>query len=59
MKQPCAKDCPERTEDCHATCERYKAFAADRLEKYAQRKRMHDELEMLFDARMRRKKREG
>lgn len=25
---PCAKDCPERSCDCHATCERYKEYRA-------------------------------
>ena len=27
MKTPCKKDCPDRTANCHAECERYKEYA--------------------------------
>ena len=27
MDNPCTKDCPDRTESCHGTCERYAAYA--------------------------------
>lgn len=28
VKNPCAKDCPDRSPTCHGECERYAAFAA-------------------------------
>lgn len=28
MKNPCFKECPRRTEICHASCEDYAAYAA-------------------------------
>ena len=28
MDRPCTPDCPDRTEDCHGTCERYAKYAA-------------------------------
>lgn len=30
MIQPPCKDCPDRTVGCHATCEKYLDFAAER-----------------------------
>lgn len=30
MIQPPCKDCPDRTVGCHASCEKYTAFAAER-----------------------------
>ena len=27
MKNPCVKDCPRRTEECHAECEEYALYA--------------------------------
>lgn len=29
-KNPCVKDCPNRSATCHAECEKYAAFAKDR-----------------------------
>lgn len=26
MKQPCAKDCPDRSPECHSVCEKYLAY---------------------------------
>ena len=26
MNNPCGKDCPERTSDCHGTCAKYAEF---------------------------------
>ena len=28
MKNPCVRDCPDRSPVCHAVCEKYQAFAA-------------------------------
>ena len=30
---PCAPDCPDRSPHCHASCEKYAAFAEQRKEK--------------------------
>ena len=31
-KTPCVKDCPDRTPGCHAKCEKYLAWKAEREE---------------------------
>ena len=40
MRNPCAKDCPDRDSWCHSNCERYEAYNAEnearRLERLAQ-----------------------
>lgn len=36
IKPPC-KDCPDRTVDCHAECEQYAAFDAERKQLQAER----------------------
>lgn len=35
MKNPCAKECPDRSPTCHSECEKYTAFAEERAEKRA------------------------
>ena len=37
LKNPCTQGCPERTPECHGTCERYAAFRAAREQVYAER----------------------
>ena len=37
---PCKSDCPDRRVGCHAECEKYKAYRADREKLY--KKRMTD-----------------
>lgn len=32
MEIPCVKDCPDRNETCHGSCEKYKAYAVWREE---------------------------
>lgn len=44
MKQPCAQDCPDRSADCAATCEKWAAYVKERNAKYAERK-MQSEFE--------------
>lgn len=34
MKQPCAQDCPRRSEDCAATCKEWKDYVAERNARY-------------------------
>lgn len=29
MKQPCERDCPNRSVTCHSECEKYKAFTEE------------------------------
>ena len=29
MKNPCGRDCPDRSETCHGACEKYKAWKAE------------------------------
>lgn len=36
MNSPC-RDCPDRTADCHCTCEKYLAYQAERKEIARQR----------------------
>lgn len=43
MKNPCTKDCPDRTPDCHCDCERYIRFAKNRRE-YLDHKRQQNVL---------------
>ena len=35
MKQPCDRDCPNRSATCHGTCEAYLAFERERNASYA------------------------
>ena len=37
IKQPCAKDCPNRSMECRLTCEAYKEYRAAKLEDYKRR----------------------
>lgn len=34
MKQPCRKDCPDRSGECHAVCEKYREFEKARNAEY-------------------------
>lgn len=36
VKQPCPRDCPERSAECHGQCERYKAYQAEKMKQYEQ-----------------------
>ena len=38
MKSPCGKNCPDRTPDCHSTCERWAQYEKERNKEYAYRK---------------------
>ncbi len=41
QKQPCAKDCPDRTATCHAECKKYLEW----LEIHKQERAEHDKLQ--------------
>ena len=45
MKSPCAKDCPNRNETCHTTCEKYLKFYEENAER---REKMHKDAEALY-----------
>lgn len=34
MKCPCTRECPERSAECHGSCERYKAYEVEKHEEY-------------------------
>lgn len=36
-KNPCAKDCPRRSAECHAICKEYKTFRTERNAELIQR----------------------
>lgn len=35
MKQPCARNCPDRNAECHAKCEKWAIYEKERNEEYA------------------------
>ena len=37
MKQPCLRDCPDRWAECHATCEKWLEYEAERNKQYEER----------------------
>lgn len=43
---PCVKNCPDRNAECHATCEKYAAFAAW-CEKERERRHMEGSLKSM------------
>ena len=49
MNAPC-KDCPERHENCHKSCEKYKAFRALREELNAKQYREMDTVSCIFES---------
>lgn len=57
MKQPCKIDCPERSAECHARCERWLEYERARGEEYARRRR-EKEKEGLLDSLERDRKRD-
>ena len=42
MNNPCGRDCPDRSEICHGTCEKYKAFHAENVKRLARKRRILD-----------------
>lgn len=37
MKQPCVRNCPNRSGTCHKTCPEWKEYEAAKFEEYKQR----------------------
>jgi len=48
MTAPCYQ-CPDHNLGCHADCDRYKAYRADRDAQNAQRRRDHDRIQAHLD----------
>lgn len=48
MKQPCERDCPDRSAGCGATCEKWQAYVKERNVEYEERVRMHKDEEIIF-----------
>lgn len=44
-KNPCAKDCPKRTAECHATCKEYNDFRNERNKELIRRNREQEALQ--------------
>ena len=42
MKQPCARDCPDRKAGCATTCEKWKSYVEERNAGYEERKYNND-----------------
>lgn len=53
---PCHKDCPQRSSDCHAGCERYAKYVAYRRFIYGKRLQDWDVNEMEYNRMVRRGK---
>ena len=49
-KNPCKRDCPERSVGCHAICGEYKAFRDKLEESYKSRRKCYDAQDYTFDA---------
>lgn len=43
MKQPCARDCPDRTAGCGSTCPKWKKYVEWRTAEYERRKREYEQ----------------
>lgn len=37
VKIPCVRECEDRSESCHAACEAYQAYEAEKLAEYERR----------------------
>ena len=51
MKNPCTKDCPNREMHCHAKCEEYAAFYAERRKENNERYELNRSLEAMYKKR--------
>lgn len=48
MKQPCARDCPDRSADCAVTCEKWKKYVVERNAEYKERQKQRELDEVAF-----------
>ena len=52
MKQPCERDCPDRSAGCGATCEKWQKYVEWRNAQYAERVQQHKDEEIIFDGKV-------
>lgn len=56
IKQPCTQDCPNRNAECHAHCEKWALYEAERNARYIEDGRARDIQGFLYKMESRRKK---
>lgn len=56
IKQPCSKDCPNRNAECHAHCEKWARYEAERNARYIEAEKIRDLQGFLSGMESRRKK---
>jgi len=56
IKQPCKKDCPNRNAECHAHCEKWALYEADRNSRYEEGKKIREVQGILTEIEKRRMK---
>ena len=49
MKQPCKRDCPDRSKDCASDCLKWKVYVAWRNKRYAERQKELEIDEFFYD----------
>lgn len=49
MKPPCGKYCPDRTADCHSTCEKWQEYERERNKDYEERYKKYVALSYFSD----------
>lgn len=49
MKQPCARDCPDRVAGCATTCEKWKAYVEERNAGYEERRKSREFDEVCYE----------
>lgn len=52
MKQPCKRDCPDRSKDCAANCLKWKVYVAWRNKQYEARSKELEMYEYLYDGKL-------
>lgn len=52
MKQPCERDCPDRSAGCGATCEKWQAYVKERNAGYEERVKKWKDEEIFFDGKL-------
>ena len=52
MKQPCTRDCPDRSATCATTCERWAKYVKWRNAEYENRRKLREFDEVTFNAKV-------
>ena len=48
MNHPCRQDCPDRNAECHAICEKWKAYETERNREYERVKEEREKSQALY-----------